>query len=150
MSSPTHVEMDREAMEEFLASTGLGTLSFGGDGGYGVPMSFGYDRRDDRCLFQFLDLPESEKLDRLADDPRVTLSVFEVTGTDEWRSVLVHGELTRLGPTVGSRAATVFARNAEVPSLQMFGGPIDHDDLVWYELDVERMSGRESPGRDEG
>lgn len=144
MSVPTHAEMEREAMEEFLVSTGLGTLSFGGDGGYGVPMSFGYDRHDDRCLFQFLDRADSEKLDRIADDPRVTLSVFEVTATDDWRSVLVHGELARLGPTIDSRTATVFARNAEIPSLQMFGGSIDDDELVWYELDVDRMSGRKS------
>jgi hypothetical protein len=76
--------MESDEIATFLESQGIGTLAFGNEGGgYAIPMSFGYDRAEDRCIFQFAFGDESEKAAFLDEEKRVTLSVYE------WRGLMI-------------------------------------------------------------
>ena len=45
------VVLDDDEVATFLERQGIGTLSMGDErGGYGIPMSFGYDRTRERCI----------------------------------------------------------------------------------------------------
>ena len=67
--------MDEEEVATFLENQGVGTLSMGDErGGYGAPMSFGYDRTRERCILQLSFGEDSEKATSLELENRVSLS----------------------------------------------------------------------------
>jgi nitroimidazol reductase NimA-like FMN-containing flavoprotein (pyridoxamine 5'-phosphate oxidase superfamily) len=54
-------EMDEKEIAEFLTDQGHGVLSIGSTEPNGLPLSFGYDVIENRCIFQLLFGPDSEK-----------------------------------------------------------------------------------------
>jgi nitroimidazol reductase NimA-like FMN-containing flavoprotein (pyridoxamine 5'-phosphate oxidase superfamily) len=144
------VAMDADAIAAFLESTGVGTLAFGDErGGYGIPMSFGYDAAGDRCILQFAFGDESEKASYIDADNPVSLSVHEWNSVVDWRSVVLRGRLQRVPDGESAVAAGIFAAHAKIASLEVFRQPIEELDFEWYELDIDEKHGRQSTERSE-
>lgn len=137
-------EMGHGEIADFLESAGLGTLAFGDErGGYAIPMSFGYDRDEDRCILQFGVDDESTKAHYVTESGRVSLSVHEWESVDEWKSVVIHGTLEHIPEEQTVDAAETFAANANIASLDVFQTPIEELGFEWYALNVEEKHGRQ-------
>ncbi|RQG97588.1 pyridoxamine 5'-phosphate oxidase family protein [Natrarchaeobius oligotrophus] len=135
--------MSTRAIDSFLEERGFGTIAFGSEeGGYAVPMSFGYDRSNQRCLFQFISHDDSRKQAYLERSNRVSLSVYEWNGIDDWRSVVLHGSLSELPEDEHHAAAVTFAANATPISLGIFPGPANELSFSWHELRISEKTGR--------
>lgn len=137
--------MDEDEIAAYLETRGVGTLSFGSAaGGYGIPMSFGYDRDGDRCILQFAFDEGSLKREFLDSDTPVTLSTFDWESIDDWRSVVCRGTLHPVPEDQSVRAAGVFAAHAKIASLEVFRSPMAELDLEWYELRISERTGRKA------
>jgi len=144
------VEMTDEEIAAFLTEQGHGVVSFAGDRPYSLPISFGYDVLEHRCIFQLVFHEESTKRERLADSPRVSLVSYEWHDPDDWRSVVVGGELRRIDDESPAAidASEVFAEYASIAGLSVFERPVTDLDPEWYELVIESTSGRQAPAVD--
>jgi len=139
------VAMEGDEITDFLESQGVGTLAFGSEaGGYAIPMSFGYDSAEGRCIFQFAFGDGSAKADYVDAGNPVSLSVFEWDSVDDWRSVVVRGTLRPIPESESATAAGVFAAHAKIASLEVFRLPLEDLDLEWYELRIDDERGRQS------
>jgi nitroimidazol reductase NimA-like FMN-containing flavoprotein (pyridoxamine 5'-phosphate oxidase superfamily) len=141
------VVMTDEEIGSFLARRGHGVLSFGGDVPYGLPISFGYDVLNNRCIFQLLFDEDSKKAAYLDSSSAVNLVTYEWDSADEWQSVVIDGELSAIPDDSPEAvdAAEVFAEFATVVGLSVFDRPVEDLKSGWYELDIQEMSGRKSP-----
>jgi nitroimidazol reductase NimA-like FMN-containing flavoprotein (pyridoxamine 5'-phosphate oxidase superfamily) len=141
------VEMTDEEVAEFLTRQGHGVLSFGGETPYGSPISFGFDVASNRCIFQLLSDGDSKKDAALTESDRVNLVAYEWNDVDDWRSVIITGELSSIpeDSIEAVDAATIFADYATVASLTVFDKPLSELTAEWYELDVAELTGRQSP-----
>ena len=136
-------EMSEEEIMAFLEHSGLGTLAFGSEnGGYALPMSFGYDSARGRCVFQFAFGDGSRKQAFIEATNRVSLAVHEWNSVEDWRSVVLQGTLHRIPEDGQAKAAGLFAAHAKIASLDVFRQPLEELDLLWYELRIEKKHGR--------
>jgi len=144
---PYGVEMSETEIAEFLTRRGHGVLSFGGEDPYGLPISFGYDPIDNRCIFQLVSAPDSRKQASLRESDAVNLVAYEWVAIDDWQSVVVDGRLTPIEADTPAaiEAAGVFAEYGSVVGLSVFNRPIDELDAAWYELRIDEMRGYRSP-----
>jgi nitroimidazol reductase NimA-like FMN-containing flavoprotein (pyridoxamine 5'-phosphate oxidase superfamily) len=139
--------MTDEEAETFLAAHGQGVLALArGDEAYGVPISYGYDEAENRVVFQFLYERESKKREFVQAGGVVTLTVTDWTAADDWRSVIVTGELKRVPDAeVSDRLAAVFFGQGDhaAPAARTSG----RTSLVrtWYQLPTTDITGRVSP-----
>jgi len=142
------IEMTRTEITERLNRQGHGVLSFGGERPYGVPLSFGYDRSDGRCIFQLLSAPESTKRACIAASERVTLAAYEFSHVDSWWSVVVAGRMAAIAPESQDAvaAAEVFAEHASVVGLSIFDRALGDLEAEWFELSVDELHGYRAPG----
>ena len=146
MSSGSYgVVMDDDELTEYLESAGVGTLSLGNEtGGYGIPMSFGYDRVEDRIIFQLTFGEESLKAEFIDEGRQATLSAFDWRAVDDWRSVVVRGTLHEIPVDKNSRAAGLFAAYSKIASPEVFReSPMDLD-FKWFELRIDDAHGRQA------
>ncbi|WP_435065373.1 pyridoxamine 5'-phosphate oxidase family protein [Halobaculum sp. EA56] len=141
------VEMTDTEVAEFLTRQGHGVLSFGGEEPYGLPISFGYDVVDNRCIFQLVSDADSKKEAALTESNRVNLVAYEWNDIDDWRSVIITGELSPIpdDSIEAVDAASIFAEYASVTSLTVFDESLSELTVVWHELDIAEMTGRQSP-----
>lgn len=148
MSSEQYgVVMDDDEVAAFLEHRGVGTLSLGDErGGYGIPMSFGYDRDGERCIFQLSFGEESTKAEYLEDGTQASLSTFEWNAVDDWQSVVARGRLHEVPLEEQSWAAGLFAAYSKIASREVFQQPLEELSFEWYELRIETVHGRRSPG----
>lgn len=94
-------ELSRAECRALLERMGWGMLATVGERGpYAVPVGYALGREE-----LFLASGEGRKLDNLAADPRVCLTVCDVAGFERWRCVLVEGEAAPLS----GAAATALA-----------------------------------------
>ncbi|MUV89968.1 pyridoxamine 5'-phosphate oxidase family protein [Halapricum sp. CBA1109] len=137
-------EMSTKAMAEFLDQQGDGVLSFGGNNPYSIPMAFGYDPTDHRCIFQFVFADESRKRDLLESNGRARLVTYDWSDPDDWTSVVVEGGLTPIGDDISEEAtaAGVFGPRATAVPLSAFDESTAALEPEWYELRIEEMTGR--------
>ena len=114
---------------------------------YGLPISFGYDVLNDRCVFQLLFSEDSGKATYLDESVAVNLVAYEGVSVDEWRRVVVDGELSPIPDDSPEAvdAAAVFAEFATVVGTSVFDQPLEELDSNWYELSIRESSGRKSP-----
>lgn len=147
---PYGIEMATDEIAEFLTRQGHGVLSFGGDVPYGIPLSFGYDVLDNRCVFQLLSGPDSKKQTALAETDTVNLVAYEWHAVDNWRSVITTGQLLPIDPNTPEvvKAAEIFAEYGSVVGTEVFNRPLEELTSTWYELQIEEMSGYKSPRLD--
>lgn len=144
------IEMTTDEIAEFLTRQGHGVLSFGGDVPYGIPLSFGYDVLDNRCVFQLLSGSDSKKRAALAETDAVNLVAYEWNDVDNWRSVVITGQLLPIESDTPEvvKAADVFAEYGSVVGTEVFNRPLDEMTSDWYELQIEEMTGYRSPRLD--
>ncbi|MFB6091601.1 MAG: pyridoxamine 5'-phosphate oxidase family protein [Haloquadratum sp.] len=144
------VEMTDDEIAAFLTRRGHGVLSFGGDRPYSLPISFGFDVLENRCIFQLVFHEGSEKLARLEASDRVSLVSYEWNSPDDWRSVVIEGRLARIesGSADAIAASEVFAQYASLAGFAVFDRPVSELDPEWFELDIEEMQGRHAPSID--
>lgn len=136
-------EMEREDAVDYLQQEGVGTLAFGTEeGGYALPMSFGYDTSNDTCVFQFAFDEDSEKVSYIEAGNPVTLTVHSRKSVDDWRSVLVRGPLERVPSEERTRASAIFASQAKMASTDVFQKPMQEIDFEWYRINVDEVTGR--------
>lgn len=136
-------EMSHDEIASFLESQGVGTLAFGNEtGGYAIPMSFGYDRTSERCIFQFAFGDESRKAAFIEEGNSVTLSVSDWNSVDDWQSVVLHGSLHLISDADTAKAAGYFAAQAKIASLEVFKQPPEELEFEWHELRIEEQRGR--------
>lgn len=139
--------MSQDEIDEFLAGEGYGTLAFGGEQPYAIPMSFGYDDNE-RVLYMHMGIFEgSEKGSRIADGTSASLAVTRYERPDRWRSAIVQGSLSKLSrEAVQERnVAAAFARG-ELASVDVFVQDLSEVEFEWYVLEPTSISGRQSVG----
>lgn len=145
-------EMGREETRTFLSDHGHGILSLAKAGtGYGIPLSYGYDVGEHRCIFQLLSVEDSRKKRFLEATDAATLTVYDYGGEDgSWRSAIATGPIVRLGDeAVSTRAAAIFFRRAADTAATVRESSEAGPERRWYALDVESLSGREAEGSPE-
>lgn len=146
---PYGVQMSDAEIAAFLSRRGHGVLSFGGEKPYGLPISFGYDPTTNRCVLQLVFGPDSRKQAYLEHSGAVSLAAYEWASVDDWRSVLVDGELVPIDPESDAavEAADVFSEYGSVVGLSVFDEPAEELDAEWFELHVDELHGYQSPTR---
>ena len=143
--TPRHVVADRCVTGRTDGRTG-GRRAPGGQrgrralhGGYGIPLSFGYD--GDRLYFLFVGHSEAWKKVTYAEQSETaSFLVFEVEADGQWRSVIVEGPLERVTPDEWDAAREAMADNAYRPDLLTDADPTENP-RVWV-LDAREKSGR--------
>lgn len=139
------VEMSDAEITSFMESQGVGTLAFGNeDGGYCIPMSFGYDGVNDRLVLQMAVGEDNLKTRYIEEGNPVSLSTYVWNSIDDWRSVVVRGTLHRVPNNETSTVAGIFAAHANIASLEVFRQPMDEVELAWFELRIDEIHGRQA------
>lgn len=139
-------EMTEAEMQSFLASTNHGVLSMGtAKRGYGHPLSFRYDRENDRIIMGFVNHPESKTREFVAETEEVTLTVYNYNDVDSWESVIVTGPLHRLdADEISEGVPPIFFTQAGETTDGSGWVDLDEVDRDWYELPVTNITGRHS------
>ncbi|AKH98362.1 pyridoxamine 5'-phosphate oxidase family protein [Halanaeroarchaeum sulfurireducens] len=138
-------QMADDEIDAFLEVNGLGTLAFGGERPYAIPMSYGFDSTERRVYVQFGLFEGSEKRDRVNEGAPVSLVVTDYQRPDRWTSVVVEGELTFISESEARRqgAIELFA-TSQFASVDVFSRNPDEVDFQWYRIADPTYSGRTS------
>ncbi|WP_137285607.1 pyridoxamine 5'-phosphate oxidase family protein [Halorussus salinisoli] len=135
--------MDEYETEEFLKERGLGVLglSKGGEA-YTIPIAFAYDDEGGRCVFRFLMSEGSMKRQFVAETDVACLTAYEWRRKDEWKSVVVRGQIRPVSDDDLAQVAALFSDVGEESALEVFNSPISEYETVWYELDISEITAR--------
>ena len=136
-------ESDARAL---LEESFTGVLSLGsGSRGYGVPMSYHYDREQDRIVVGFVNGPESKKEAFLEAGAEATLTVYTMDDVDVWESVVATGTLSPVnGNSIPEEFVPVFFTRDPESVDQREWNDLDEWERQWYEIRVQDVSGRHS------
>ena len=131
--------------ESFLESEDTGILSVPIDDDtapYSIPVSFAFDPARDRIVFQFVNHPESTKMQLIEEGTAATLTVVDRLSGTGWISETVTGTMGRLSEADSERAARLFDDSTD-GSVNVFP---DRDDYhtEWWALDMQDEHGRHS------
>jgi hypothetical protein len=138
-------DMGREETRAFLGERGHGVLSLSRDGtGYGVPLSYGYDEGNHRCIFQLLGVNGSRKEQFLESTEAASLTVYDYFPEDGgWRSAIASGPIVHLSDEeVSTRAAAIFFRRAADTAATVRESSTEGPARGWYALEIDDVSGR--------
>lgn len=138
--------MSQTETGSFLADRGHGVLAFNADEPYALPISFGFDDAEDRCYLQLLFGDESKKRDHIQQSDGVCLVVYEWNAMNDWRSVVITGDLRLLSGDERVKPAEVFHDTAAIPDLSVFSDSLDDLEFGWYELEIETIEDRAATG----
>lgn len=141
---PEDFEMDDEEIEEFIQGKGYGVLSLYDGEPYGIPISFGYDPDRGVCVMEFVSLPHSRKEAAVDEGARASLTVFERGTSTEWKSVVLSGEIVTVPEEELEGARKIFAEQGELISPEAWGGDFSDAETNWYELKIEKRSGKKA------
>ncbi|QZX99191.1 pyridoxamine 5'-phosphate oxidase family protein [Halobaculum rubrum] len=144
MSAPEAVTMDDAERDEFLGTGGVGVMSLASENGadeppHSVPVSYGYDGREETFYFRLAVGADSEK-PPLTDRP-VTFVTHD-TVDDRWHSVVASG---RLESTSDSDVATESLAGLDrvgIPLVDIFGRSTADVQFEFYRLDPDSLTGR--------
>ncbi|MFT4889140.1 MAG: nitroimidazol reductase NimA-like FMN-containing flavoprotein [Halobacteriales archaeon] len=145
-------ETGREETRAFLGEHGHGILSLAREGtSYGIPLSYGYDEGQHRCIFQLLSVEDSRKEQFLEATEQATLTVYDYGSEDgSWQSAIATGAIVELpDEAVSNRAAAIFFRRAADTAATVRESSDAGPDRRWYALEVDSLSGREAEGSPE-
>ena len=147
MSRPTAEALDDAAIESFLESQSVGTLSLAkGDESYAVPVAFTYDPADRDVYFRLGYAPGSRKREFIDATERATFVVAAETEAG-WTSVIARGrpehrstvdDLDTHRPS--DRSVSQAERDAEIPFYHVFDAP-DDAVFVLVRLAVDELTG---------
>ncbi len=135
--------MDEHEIGQFLTERGLGVLGFASEGeAYTIPIAFAYDDRADRCILRLLAKEDSTKQEFVATTAVASLTAYEWTGPDDWRSVVARGPLQSLADDEMAQAAALFSDLGAEAALEVFNQPVSAYETGWYELQITELTGR--------
>ncbi|MFW6003452.1 MAG: pyridoxamine 5'-phosphate oxidase family protein [Halanaeroarchaeum sp.] len=139
----TGSEMTAEAIRDLLERRGHGVLSMGTENrGYGVPISYHYDADLNRIVVGMVALPGSKRSTFASTTDEATMTVYEYHDVDTWESVIATGRLQQVSDTdVPDRLPALFfyPEGAETDGQMV---ELEQFQRVWYELQIEHLSGR--------
>lgn len=135
------VAEDRTA---FVKSQGHGILCLADDNrGYGVPVSYGYDEKNDRFVLEIVNTESSKKQAFIDASDEVTLTIYDYQDPDAWESVIARGTLHPLAEgDISDRLAALFFSQAADAVKELRWTEFEGFDRNWYELRVTEMTGR--------
>lgn len=137
--------MDDDEIEALLYDHGTGVLSLSRERrAYGIPVSYGYDGENARCILDLGFGPESKKAAFIETTERSCLTVYEWHSSTDWQSALVTGELSEIGEELTHDVEQLYYEYADDIELSVFDSHPEEVDLQWYELEIEELSGRTS------
>lgn len=137
--------MSGEEIEAFLAENGFGTLAFGGDSPYAIPMSYGYDPDEGVLYMQLSTFEGSEKQARIDEETPVSFVVSAYDRADQWQSVVIEGTLSDLaGKDIERQDVLEAFSSSDLATVDIFGGGLSEITFEWYVLTPSSMSGRQS------
>lgn len=143
MSEIIGTAMDEHEISQFLTDRGLGVLGFAADGeAYTIPIAFAYDDEANRCILRFLAKGESKKREFVSATAVGSLTAYEWTGPDDWRSVVARGPLRSLDDDELAQAAALFSDLGAESALEVFNEPVSAYETGWYELRITELTGR--------
>jgi len=136
--------MTEDQVASLLESAGHGVLSLAADDrAYGIPISYGYDRANDRIILEFVNAGESKKEAFAGESDEVTLTVYNYEGENAWESVVVTGPLHPIDPAeVANRSAAQFFAQADDAAGELRWSESEGVDRRWYEIRISDASGR--------
>lgn len=73
----------------------------------------------------------------------MAMVVYEWNGITDWKSVVISGELTEIETDRRVEMAEVYTDSAAIPDLSVFNDDLENLDVVWYELQIESITGRQ-------
>lgn len=151
MAHHVGVELEDVEVEDFLTSRGLGVLGLAAGGeAYTFPIAFAYDEAGDRCLFRFLMGEDSSKQRFVQQTDRASLTVHEWHDENSWKSVVLRGPIRQVAADDLAQAAALFSDVGREAALDVFNAPISEYETVWYELEIDDITGRgRFPKKDE-
>lgn len=130
--------MSDDEVARFLDEQDVGVLSLALEGrAYGIPMSFAYDRPNERLVMDMGFGGESKKREFLEGTVEATLATYEWTSPTNWASAVATGAVRPLSEEdVDDETASWYQ---ELASDIDVAGPVD--ELVWYELRIDELTG---------
>mgnify|MGYP000017655186 CR=1 FL=1 len=142
MSEDSPVEMDPEAVEEFLGTGGTGVLSLSDEGDtppHSIPVSYGFDAAERTFYFRLAVGPDTEKGD-VTDRP-VTFVTYR--DEDGWESVVARGRLESVEEAAAPNEALAGLGRVDIPLVDAFDSAVRHVDFAFVRLEPEELSGRQ-------
>jgi nitroimidazol reductase NimA-like FMN-containing flavoprotein (pyridoxamine 5'-phosphate oxidase superfamily) len=132
MSPATAKALDDTAVESFLETQSVGTLSLAKEGeSYAVPVAFTFDPDGRDLYFRLGYAPGSQKREFVDATERATFVVAADTEAG-WKSVLARGELEHRSavenlnaPQHGNGSVSQAERELEIPFYAVFDAPAD-------------------------
>jgi nitroimidazol reductase NimA-like FMN-containing flavoprotein (pyridoxamine 5'-phosphate oxidase superfamily) len=137
----TTIEMDREAVDQFLESSGTGVISLsttGQEPPHSVPVSYGYDDEEGTFYFRLAVGPDSEK-GELAGRP-ATFVTYD-TVEDRWQSVVARGRLSDIEEDQPQEALAGLER-VHIPLVDIFGQQPGIVEFEFLRLVPDELTGR--------
>ena len=142
MSLDTQTELTRVETDALLGEHETGVLSLAReDEPYAVPISYGYDVKDQRFYLRLVSTPESEKRRFLRTSPNVTLVVYE-EGDSVYRSVIATGTLEEIQPEELTVEDVEQYGEAKRPLFEVWGTSKPSLNVRLYQLTPDSVSGR--------
>ncbi|MEF8783950.1 MAG: pyridoxamine 5'-phosphate oxidase family protein [Haloarculaceae archaeon] len=151
MGTQIGFEMDTAEVTGFLSGRGHGVLCLGKDDrGYGIPVSYGFDEDDERFVMELINTEDSKKWEFVQSAAEATLTVYEFSGPDDWRSVIATGPLdTFTEAELGEEASVAFLRQSADVAKEIRWTAIDRGfDRQWIELRPDHVTGRQERPED--
>jgi nitroimidazol reductase NimA-like FMN-containing flavoprotein (pyridoxamine 5'-phosphate oxidase superfamily) len=141
-------ELDARECTDVLERSRLGRLGCSRfDQPYIVPIHFSFDP-ERRCLYAVSMV--GQKIDWMRANPKVCVEVEDIADEKHWTTVLVFGRYEEIQRTAAaaeqrSRAEQLFQQRQQwwFPAAAQVGSR-QHDHLVVYRIDIDRLTGRQA------
>jgi nitroimidazol reductase NimA-like FMN-containing flavoprotein (pyridoxamine 5'-phosphate oxidase superfamily) len=143
MADISSVEMDDEALAEFLAPGGTGVLSFStgtDEPPYAIPVSYGYDGTGGRFFFRLAFPDGSGKVD-VVESPVTFVTHRQPDG--RWRSAIATGTLEEVTDDDYDFTTLAGTWAVELPLVEMFERPTREVTFRYFRLVPDELTGRE-------
>ena len=151
-------ELSEDEAREVLKNRPGGILSMCDEGEpYAVPMSYGYHEGD--LYFEFGTTEEGRKFDVLQKNPVASLTVYAfdrsrwgdstanvLSSGFAWVSVMATGKVEKVEEPSEEAVESIMEARRPSPA-NPWGGSIAKTDLIFYKMDIEKLSGRMAGGK---
>ncbi|USZ67219.1 pyridoxamine 5'-phosphate oxidase family protein [Halorussus salilacus] len=133
--------MSEERVDQYLRNHGHGVLALADDNdSYAVPLDYYYD--GSRLFLRVSTKPDSEKVAFAETTETATFVVYDVDEDTTW-SILVRGAVRRLSEAE-QQEFTDTVINETFSPFRLFDEDVEEVTMTIYELDPERITGRQS------
>lgn len=151
MTGQTTVEMTDDERDEFLATGGVGVLSFAAgvdQPPYSLPVSYGYDAADEEFYFRLAVDGEAGKAPHLDANRPTSFVTFDDT-SEPWRSVVATGVLDPVDEDDVDPDVTESLRRVHIPLVDIFGRPTSEVSFRFFRMQPDEVTGRREVPRTE-